>query len=284
MQIGVVYPQNELGGDPAAIGAIGRATEDLGYDYLLMFDHVLGASREGRGGFAPYSEEDPFHDPLVAFGYLAAVTERIGLATGILVLPQRQTALVARQAADVDLLSGGRLRLGVAAGWNPVEYEALGQDFRSRGKRLDEQIPLLRKLWDEPLVEFAGQFDQIDRAALNPRPTRRIPIWCGGLSDAALERASRLADGFIFSGPFDDRIVPAWRTLQRLLAYNAQAANAFGAEYLISQAMSVQESLDQVRRWQDMGGTHIGIRTMGLGFTETDQHIEYAGEVAARLE
>src|SRR5580692_9329737 len=200
MEIGVAYPQNELRGDPAAVGEFGRAVEDLGFAHILSYDHVLGAVHDNRTPplTGPYTEHDPFHDPLVMFGYLAGITERIRFATGVLVLPQRQTALVARQAADVDLLSGGRLRLGVGVGWNYVEYEALGQDFRTRGARQEEQIGLLRQLFTEPVVDFTGRFDRVDRAALVPRPARPVPIWLGGSGDAALERAARLADGFIF--------------------------------------------------------------------------------------
>src|SRR5580704_8305341 len=165
MQIGVVYPQIELGGDPGAVRLIGRATEELGFDHLLAYDHVLGAVHAGRTPAltGPYTERDPFHDPLVMFAYLSAITERIGFATGILILPQRQTVLVARQAADVDLFSGGRLRLGVGIGWNYVEYEALGHEFRTRGARQEEQIGLLRRLFTEPVVDFAGRFDRLDR-------------------------------------------------------------------------------------------------------------------------
>ena len=201
MEIGVVYPQIELRGDPAAVRDIGRAVEGLGFSHLLAYDHVLGAVHADRSPslIGPYTEADPFHDPLVMFAYLAGMTDRLRFATGILILPQRQTALVARQAADVDLLSGGRLRLGVGIGWNHVEYEALGQDFRTRGAREEEQIELLRRLFTEPIVEFSGRFDRVDRAALVPRPTRSIPIWLGGRSEAAFDRAARLADGFIFS-------------------------------------------------------------------------------------
>lgn len=215
MKIGVVYPQIELGGDPNAVRRIGKAVEDLGFDYLLAYDHVLGAVHADRTPqlSIPFTEHDPFHDPFVMFAHLAGITERIGFATGILVLPQRQTALVARQAADVDLLSGGRLRLGVGVGWNPVEYEALGQDFRTRGARQEEQVGLLRRLFTEPVVDFAGRFDRVDRAALVPRPARPIPIWLGGSGDAAFERAARLADGFIFFGG-GTRAIDAWKRLR----------------------------------------------------------------------
>src|SRR6478735_5872129 len=165
MQIGAAYPQNELRGDASGVRRIGKAVEDLGFDHLLAYDHVLGAVHADRTPPlpGPYTERDPFHDPFVLFGYLAGITERIGFATGVLVLPQRQTALVARQAADVDLLCGGRLRLGVGVGWNHVEYEALGQDFRTRGARQEEQIGLLRRLFVEPVVDFGGRFDRVDR-------------------------------------------------------------------------------------------------------------------------
>src|SRR6202023_2433494 len=184
MKIGVAYPQNELPGDPSAVREFGRAVEDLGFDHILAYDHVLGAVHAGRTPplVGPYDETDPFHDPFVIFAYLAAITERISFATGILVLPQRQTALVARQATDVDLLSGGRLRFGVGVGWNYVEYEALGQDFRTRGARQEEQIELLRRLFTEAVVDFSGRFDRVDRAALVPKPSRSIPIWLGGSS------------------------------------------------------------------------------------------------------
>src|SRR4029077_19378899 len=213
MEIGVVYPQIELGEDPNAVRRIGKAVEDLGFDYLLAYDHLLGAVHHDRTPPlpGPYTERDPFHDPLVMFGYLAGITERIGLATGVLVLPQRQTALVARQAADVDLLSAGRLRLGVGVGWNHVEYEALGQEFRGRGARQEEQIELLRKLFTDPLVDFSGRFHRVDRAALNPQPTRPIPIWLGGSSEAAFDRAARIADGFILLAGGLGHAVGAWK-------------------------------------------------------------------------
>ena len=285
VQIGVVYPQIELGGDPGAVRMIGLATEALGYDYLLMFDHVAGAVRENRERplFGPYSDQDPFHDPLVSFSYLAGITERIGFATGILILPQRQTLLVARQAADVDLYSGGRLRLGVAGGWNYVEYDALGQDFHTRGKRLDEQIGLLRRLWSEGALTFEGRFDRIDHAALNPRPNRMIPIWCGGGSEPAYRRAARLADGFVFSGAFEERILPAWQKVESFLDEEGRTGQRFGAEYILSENADVDRAIDVLRRWRDAGGTHFAVRTMGHGFTSPEQHIDFLSDFHARL-
>ena len=242
MQIGVVYPQNELRGDPTAVRRIGRAVEDLGFDHLLAYDHVLGAVHADRTPplTGPYTEHDPFHDPFVMFAYLAGITERIRFATGVLVLPQRQTALVARQAADVDLLSGGRLRLGVGVGWNYVEYEALGQDFRTRGARQEEQIELLRRLFTEPVVDFSGRFDRVDRAALVPKPARPIPIWLGGSGEVAFDRAARLADGFIFFGGGIDHAVDAWNRLRDRVAGLGRSVDDFGGDYVALPRGSVE--------------------------------------------
>ncbi len=252
MQIGAVYPQIELRGDPTAVGRIGRAVEDLGFDHLLVYDHVLGAVHTGRSPqlTGPYTERDPFHDPLVMFAYLAGITERIRFATGILVLPQRQTALVARQAADVDLLSGGRLRLGVGVGWNYVEYEALGQDFRSRGARQEEQIELLRLLFKEPVVDFSGRFDRVDRASLVPKPAQPIPIWLGGSSEVAFARAARLADGFIFSGGGADHVADAWDRLRDRVAGLNRSVDDFGGEYVVRPQGSISNLTAEVEAWR----------------------------------
>ena len=208
MKFGVVFPQIEVSHDPDALPSIATAVERLGYDSLLFYDHVVGAEHADREPplSGPYTERDPFHDPFVAMGFAAAITNRIELATGVLILPQRQTVLVAQQAADVDLLSHGRLRLGVGTGWNWVEYDALGQDFASRGRRINEQMLLLRRLWSEPLVSFDGEFDHIERGCINPRPCGKIPMWIGGFSEAAFRRASRLGDGFSFAGDVDSAL------------------------------------------------------------------------------
>jgi probable F420-dependent oxidoreductase len=281
MQIGVVYPQIELGGDPEAVRRIGRATEALGFDHLLAYDHVLGAVHADRIPplVGPYTERDPFHDPLVMFAHLAAVTERIGFVTGILVLPQRQTALVARQAADVDLLSGGRLRLGVGIGWNHVEYEALGEDFGTRGAREEEQIALLRRLWTEPVVDFNGRFDRIDRAAIAPKPTRSIPIWLGGFGEAAYERAARVGDGFIFGGR-TEHVFGAWDRIRERVVQHGRPVESFGGEYVVMSRKSPQEVAAKIAAWRDAGGTHAAVLTMGLGVGSTDAHIEYLAAIA----
>jgi probable F420-dependent oxidoreductase len=280
MKIGVIYPQTELGGDPEAVHRIGLAAEELGYDHLLAYDHVLGATHDREPKLTgPYTDKHPFHDPFVMFAYLAGMTHRIELITGILILPQRQTVLVARQAADLDLLSHERFRLGVGIGWNYVEYDSLGQDFHSRGKRFGEQITLLRRLWSEPLVDFHGTFDRIDRAALNPRPRRTIPIWFGGFADVALRRAATLGDGFIFVDGAGDALELASR-MRQFLKEAGRSEAGFGLHCNMLRAKSPQAVVETASRWRDIGGTHVSVVTMGQNFTTIDQHIDYMKTVA----
>jgi probable F420-dependent oxidoreductase len=283
VKIGVIYPQVELGGDPEAVRRIGLATEEIGYDHLLVYDHVLGSPHDREPKMlGPYTDKDPFHDPFVMLAYLAALTRRIELITGVIVLPQRQTALVARQAADVDLLSHERLTLGIGIGWNYVEFAALGQDFHTRGKRIDEQVGLLRALWSKPLVEFQGQFDRIDRAALNPRPRRSIPIWVGGHTDFALRRAARLADGFIFADGLEDSIdlVPKMR---RFLDEEGRSQADFGLHCVMLFATEQEAVVERAARWRDIGGTHVSILTMGKGFRTIEAHLDYMKRCADGL-
>jgi probable F420-dependent oxidoreductase len=286
MQVGVVYPQNELQGDPSAVRRIGRAVEELGFDHLLSYDHVLGAVHADRtpplsGG---YDEHDPFHDPFVMFGYLAGITERIRFATGVLVLPQRQTALVARQATDVDLLSGGRLRLGVGVGWNRPEYEALGQDFRTRGVRQEEQIQLLRHLFTESVVDFTGRFHRVDRAALLPKPAEPIPIWLGGFGDKTFDRAARLADGFIFFGGDVDDVVNRWNALRHKVQSYGRSVEDFGADWVVTPRSRVGDVMAEIDAWRQVGGTHITVPTVGMGFDSIDGHLDYISALAQALD
>ena len=285
MKIGAVYPQIELQGDPQAVRRLGTAVESMGYDYLLAYDHVLGATHENREPklTGPYTDKNPFHDPLMMFAHLAALTQRLELVTGILILPHRPTVLVARQVADLDLLSGGRVRLGVGIGWNYVEYEALGQSFRKRGRRMDEQIVLLRKLWTEPLLSFAGEFERIDRAALNPRPARRIPIWFGGFVEAAYERAAQVGDGFIFVGP-PQRAEEGWARVVHHLREAGRDAAQFGKEMIVGRLdrtpQEVAARLEWCREW---GCTHAAVDTMGKGLATSEAHIQFLSEVRQRL-
>ncbi len=290
MKIGAVYPQIECGGAPEALDRIGRAVEEMGLDHLVMYDHVVGAVHEGREPplWGPYTQNDPFHDPFVAFGYLAGITKRIQMYTGVLILPQRQTVLVAKQATDVELLSGGRLVLGVGIGWNYVEYDSLGYDFKKRGKRMDEQIPYLRRLWSEHEFSFKGEFDSIDRANIIPRPRTNIPIFAGGLSDPAYRRAARLCDGFMFGGLTGEALREAWTNMRSYVKEAGRSVEDFvGHTYLMSAenfgGADVQAAADMVREWEDMGGTEVSIVSMGRGFKEVDQHIDHYQAVLAKV-
>jgi probable F420-dependent oxidoreductase len=285
MKIGAVYPQIELRGDPEAVRRIGTTVEALGYDYLLTYDHVLGAVHEGREPAltGPYTEKHPFHDPFVMFAHLAALTRRLELATGILILPQRQTALVARQATDVDLLSGGRLRLGVGIGWNYVEYQALGQNFKTRGRRAEEQVELLRKLWSEPLITFKGEFDQIDRACINPRPARLIPIWFGGFSEAVYRRAARRGDGFIFTGA-PERASEGWSRIEGYLHEAGRESSQFGKEMIVGRLdKTPAEAAARIEWCRSWGCTHAAVDTMNKGFSSAEAHLEFLSEVRRRV-
>lgn len=284
MELGVIYPQIELHGDPLALRELASAAERLGYGHLVMYDHVIGVSHEDRDPplWGPYTEHDPFHDPLTAFAYLAGLTEKLEFVTGILILPQRQTVLVARQTADVALMSGGRLRLGVGAGYNPLEYHALGADFKSRGKKLNEQVPYLRRLWQEELISFEGRFDQIDRGNIVPRPKRPIPIWFGGFSEAMFRRAVRLGDGFIFGYGLGDEATRGWRRVQELLSSAEQRQPSFGAQFLMhptERPYSDGETLAGIERLRDAGATHASLYTMDRGFTDVRQHIDYMASI-----
>lgn len=284
LRTGVVYPQIELRGDPDAVRRIGAATEDLGFDHLVAYDHVLGAEHADRQPplTGPYDEHDPFHDPLVLFAYLAGRTERLEFTTGVLILPQRQTALLARQAADVAVLSGNRLRVGVGVGWNWVEYDALGQDFHTRGRRADEQIELLRRLWSEPVVSFDGEFDSVIRAGILPRPTEPIPLWVGGFGDAALRRCAEAGDGFLFGGS-TDFITSSLGRLRKLVAEAGRPADSVGTEALLLSRKGPQDVVAKMQAWADQGGTHASVVTMGLGLDSTEAHVDYVSSVAEAI-
>ena len=277
MQYGAVFPQTEIGSDPGAVRGFAQAAEGLGYDYLLAYDHVLGADPEGRGDLwpaRPYTYEHMFHEPLTLFAYLAGLTERIELASGVVILPQRQTALVAKQAAEVDVLSGGRLILGVGSGWNYVEYESLGQDFHTRGKRLEEQVALLRRLWADPIVAFEGSFDRVPRAGINPLPGRQIPIWMGGRAPVVLDRIGRIGDGWFAAQGRPE-------LLEQDVAAIHEAARTAGrepSEIGIAGSVTVsrgspEEQAAHAERVGAAGADRVSVITMDAGFTTPDEHI-----------
>jgi probable F420-dependent oxidoreductase len=278
MKVGVVFPQVEIGLDPQAIKDYAQAVESLGYTHILAFDHVLGANPDRPGGWkGPYTYRHTFHEPLVLFGFLAAATRRVELVTGILILPQRQTALVAKQAATADVLSGGRLRLGVAVGWNAVEFEALGESFKDRGRRIEEQIEVMRTLWTKELVQVQGQWHSVPDAGINPLPVQRpIPIWMGGESDVVVRRAARLADGWMphfRPGPAAQAVV------DRVQAYVKEAGRRpadFGIEgrFTLSQVPPADWA-KEIGAWRGMSGvTHLCVHTVGLGLKTPAEHVK----------
>ena len=264
MQLGAVFPQTEIGSDPGAVRAFAQAAEELGYEHLLAYDHVLGADVSRRPDWAgPYTSEHQFHEILVLFGYLAAIVPGLELVAGVLVLPQRQTALVAKQAAEVDILTGGRFRLGVGLGWNAVEFEALGEEFGNRGRRVEEQIEVLRRLWTEPVVDFEGRHHVIPGAGINPLPVQRpIPVWIGGSAEAAIRRAARLADGYFPQRPLDG----GWpATLERFRAWASEAGRDpadIGIEWRIPVGEGTPDDWRRsAEEWLELGATHLSVTT-----------------------
>ena len=283
MRIGVVFPQTELGGDPSAVRAYGQRVEELRFTHLLAYDHVVGADPAVYKDWAgPYDISTTFHEPLVMFGYLAAVTTTLELVTGIIILPQRQTVLVAKQAAEVDLLSEGRLRLGVGLGWNAVEYEALGEDFGNRGKRMSEQIDVMRRLWTEQSVTFEGKHHRVTGAGLAPLPVQRpIPVWIGAASKPAFERAGRLADGwFPMMSPGPE--------LDEACDIVAQSATAAGRDPVAMEGRVTwrgdrDQLAEEIAAWRAAGATHVTVNTMRAGLRTVDEHLDVLAAVAEDL-
>jgi probable F420-dependent oxidoreductase len=276
MLTGVVFPQTEISDDPAKVRDYAQAAEQLGYSHILAYDHVLGASTQNRPDWrGPYTSDTMFHEPFVLFGYLAGITQKVELVTGVIILPQRQTALVAKQAAEVDVLSGGRLRLGVGIGWNDVEYEGLNENFRNRGKRFEEQIELLRLLWTQPVVDFHGEYHNITEAGLNPLPVQRpIPIWIGANAEVGVERAGRVAEGWFPQVPPDERGRALVEKLRTAAEQAGRDPNSVGLEARVNLRTGGPEDWRQAYEgWRDLGATHISVSTMSMGLTSPDEHI-----------
>jgi probable F420-dependent oxidoreductase len=277
MKYGVVYPQTEYPSDPEAIKDFTQAAEGLGFNHILAYDHVLGANPNRKGGWSgPYSYSDPFQEPLVLFSFMAGITQKLEFISGIIILPQRQTALVAKQAATLDVLCRGRLRLGVALGWNPVEYKSLGKDFHNRGERFEEQVQVLRKLWTEELITFEGEWHSLPDVGLNPLPVQQpIPLWFGGHADPVLQRVAKMSDGWLpnYRTPLD-----ASGALEKLGSY-LKAENRSMSDIGMEPRLRYEEGDPEewakiANQWQDAGASHLTVITMGKGFNKPEEHIQ----------
>lgn len=277
MQIGVVFPQTEFGNDPVAMHDYAQAVEALGYSHVLAYDHVLGANPDRLGGWSgPYTHREAFHEPFVLFSYMAALTTRLSFITGILILPQRQTVLVAKQAASFDVVSGGRFRLGIGVGWNAVEYEALGEEFATRGRRSEAQIALLRRLWIEPLVTVHDEWHDISDAGINPLPVQRpVPIWLGGHADVVLARVARLGDGWLPNYHTAQEAAAALEALDGYLAQQGRTRGDIGIEPRLHYKGGTPETWrSTIDGWHAAGADYFSLNTMACGFTTPAQHMQ----------
>jgi probable F420-dependent oxidoreductase len=294
MQLGVSFPSVEIGNDPAAIRDFAQGVEELGFDYITTTDHVLQVDPKGDPEiFAPYTIDDAFHEPFVLHGFLAACTRRIGLSTAVLILPQRQAVLVAKQAAEVDVLSGGRLRLGVGVGWQELEFEALGMEWRTRGRRCEEQVAVMRALWTSRTTSFEGEFHTIGEAGLNPNAIQQpIPVWFGGMSDAVADRVGRIGDGWIPIGT-PEQLKPQrdlmWGAAERAgrdpKSIGIEAMAGMQNAFRNKPAATMDEILERVRDWRDAGATHtaFGTSMIGLG-SDVDGHLKLMKEFRERAQ
>lgn len=287
MKYGVVYPQTEFPSDPMAIRDFAQAAEDLGYDHLLAYDHLLGANPDREGGWSgPYTYTDPFQEPLVLFSYLAGLTEHLSFVSGIIILPQRETVLFAKQATTLDVLCQGRLRLGVALGWNEVEYISQNKDFHNRGVRIEEQVQVLRKLWTEELVTFEGRWHTIPDAGLNPLPVQRpIPLWFGGHADPVLRRVAASSDGWLPNYRAAEDGVEALARLKKYLAEAGRTMEDIGIEPRLRYEDGDPSTWRELAEgWASAGATHLTMITMGAGFSTPQEHIQAITRYAEALE
>ncbi len=286
MQFGVVFPQTEFGSDPDLIQEYAQAAEESGLDFVEAYDHVLGANPDRPGGWrGPYTYKSSFIEPFILFTYMAAFTKKLGLATNIIILPQRQTVLVAKQAATLDVLSGGRLRLGVGLGWNEVEYAALNENFHTRGKRSEEQVAVMRALWTKELVDFKGKWHTIPDAGLRPLPVQRpIPIWFGGRAPDALKRIARMADGWMTNFGRPEEARPFFEQLKRELDAAGRDPASLPIEARLPYGEGKAEAWQALmREWQAMGVTWFSLGTLGARFTSPAQHIDAVRKFATAV-
>ena len=280
MEIGIVFPHNEIGTDPGAIKAWAQGAEALGMGHTLIYDHVLGADPDRPGGFrGPYDKDVAFHEPFSVFSFMAAVTNSITFMTAVLILPQRQTALVAKQAAELAILSGNRFRLGIGTGWNEVEYEALGVPFAARGARQSEQVELLRQLWREDSLTFEGKHHAVTRASILPRPTESVPIWFGGIAPALLRRCARLGDGWVPLGGPNEASAQALATMREHREAAGLSWEGFGIQAQAQYRGGTPERWqNHASRWKELGCTHLAIATHNAGNATVEDHLRAAGE------
>lgn len=280
MKIGLSFPNSEIGDDPAVIRDFVQTAEGLGFHHMSFIDHVIqSAAPEGPEFAHNYTRDVMFHEVMTLLGYVSALTQKMILAPAILILPQRQTVLVAKQAAELDVLSQGRIRLGVGIGWNAVEFDALNMNFKNRGKRMVEQIDLLRRLWTEDLVTYHGEDHHFDNAGINPPPLQRpIPIWVGALEPPAIRRAARHADGW-FMYPRQD---PDAAAQERISIFRQTAAEAdrdpasipINATVFVHQGAGPDEWLRHMETWQQIGASELTFRTVESGLPNIDAHLK----------
>ncbi|MEC7780434.1 MAG: LLM class F420-dependent oxidoreductase [Pseudomonadota bacterium] len=286
MQIGAVFPHNEIGTDPGAIKAYAQGVEAMGITHLLIYDHVLGADPDREGGFrGPYDKDVAFHEPFTTFAFIAGVTDKIDLITTVMILPQRQTVLAAKQAAEVALLSNNRFKLGIGVGWNELEYVGLNETFNNRGRRQEEQVDVMRKLWSEDSLDYTGEYHRIDKASINPRPSETIPIWFGGSAPALLDRVARLGDGWIPLMGANDKAKACIDTIKQTRKAAGLSFANFGIQ---AQAQYAGGSPERWRKhaeaWREMGCTHLAIATHNAGPTNVDGHLARIGEYQQALQ
>lgn len=277
MKIGLVYPQTEFSSSPSAIRDYTQLADELGYTHILAYDHVLGVSTEVPGSETfPYTIDHPFIEPLGLFAHMSAISSRLEFATGVIILPQRQTVLFAKQAAVLDLLCNGRLRLGIGLGWNEAEFIALGEDFHTRGIRIEEQVEVLRKLWTEPLVQYSGRWHMIPNAGLNPMPLQRpIPLWFGGYAEPALRRAARLGDGWMVSTNGSGHFEQALRIIHQTLDECGRTRPNFGIETRVPyESGDPRDWISMVEYWTKAGATHLSFNTMRAGLHGDQDHFK----------
>jgi probable F420-dependent oxidoreductase len=277
VRIGAVFPQTEIGNEREDIRRYAVRVQELGFRHILAYDHVLSGNQQAHHPklVNRYDENSPFHEVFVLFGYLAAAAPDLELVTGVLILPQRQTALVAKQAATLDLLTGGKTRLGVGIGWNDIEYQGLGENFRNRARRLEEQVEVLRALWGDEMVTMNGKWHTIDHAGLAPMPVQRpIPIWIGGSAEVAIRRAVRIADGYLPNGATLETYARWMDIVRDEMQRTGRDPRSFGIEPRLSAgAMSKDDMLRHYAWWREQGITHLTLNTMGAGFTSVDEHL-----------